>query len=278
MLPGTIKYKTPITYYGGKQRMITKILTIIPRHRIYCEPFFGGGAIFFAKSPSYLEVINDKNDILMSFYSTCQSRFDELQMLIHNSLCSEQLFRWAKSVYFGTEKADLLHTAFATWVVFNLSFNSSPKSGWRWDNGTDNSHIGIVLKHARQNFCPWIRQRLSKVQISCRDANDVIKQRDTPDTFFYLDPPYPNTNQAHYCGYSEDDLDNLLILLSNIHGQFCLSNYNHPLLQEYARKKNWLLQVFPMAKTITNKSSKSFKEEALLLNYSPNNLIQTNLF
>lgn len=278
MLPGTIKFKTPITYYGGKQRMVTKILPIIPRHRIYCEPFFGGGAIFFAKSPSYLEVINDKNDILMSFYSTCKSRFDELQELIQNALCSESLYNWAKRVYFGTEPADFLHTAFATWMVFNLSFNSNPKSGWKWDNGTDCSHVGIVLSHARQNFCPWVKQRLSKVQISSRDAIDVIKQRDTADTFFYLDPPYPNTNQGHYSGYSEDDLDDLLILLSNIHGQFCLSNYNHPLLQEYARKKNWQLKVYPMAKTITNKSSKSFKVEALLLNYSPNNLIQTNLF
>lgn len=278
MLSDTIKYKTPITYYGGKQRMITKILPIIPRHRIYCEPFFGGGAIFFAKSPSYLEVINDKNDILMSFYSTCKLRFDELQMLIQNSLCSERLFKWAKNVYFGTEHDDLLHTAFATWIVFNLSFNSSPKKGWRWDNGTDGSHVGIVLEHARRNFCPWIKQRLSKVQISSRDAIEVIKQRDTPDTFFYLDPPYPNTDQGHYSGYSEDDLDDLLKLLSNIHGQFCLSNYNHPLLQEYAHKKNWQLKVYPMTKTITNKYTKSFKEEALLLNYSPNNLIQTNLF
>ncbi|MGE0566949.1 MAG: DNA adenine methylase, partial [Bacteroidia bacterium] len=40
--------KTPITYYGGKQNMIKHLLEIIPTHTSYCEPFFGGGALFFA--------------------------------------------------------------------------------------------------------------------------------------------------------------------------------------------------------------------------------------
>ena len=54
--------RTPITYYGWKQRLAERILQMMPGHRIYCEPFFGGGAVFFAKPKSYLEVINDKNE------------------------------------------------------------------------------------------------------------------------------------------------------------------------------------------------------------------------
>ena len=60
--------KTPITYYGGKQLLASTIVSMIPEHRIYCEPYFGGGAVFFAKEPSYLEAINDLNDRLMIFY------------------------------------------------------------------------------------------------------------------------------------------------------------------------------------------------------------------
>ncbi len=36
--------KTPISYYGGKQNMLKHILPIIPKHEIYVEAFFGGGA------------------------------------------------------------------------------------------------------------------------------------------------------------------------------------------------------------------------------------------
>ena len=65
--------RTPISYYGGKQRMIKHILPLIPSHRIYVEPFFGGGSIFFAKGPSYLEVINDINDNVVNFYQVMQN-------------------------------------------------------------------------------------------------------------------------------------------------------------------------------------------------------------
>lgn len=35
-----VRMKTPITYYGGKQKMLKIILPMIPEHDIYVEPFF----------------------------------------------------------------------------------------------------------------------------------------------------------------------------------------------------------------------------------------------
>jgi DNA adenine methylase len=43
--------KTPISYYGGKQQIAKTIVELISEHRMYCEPFMGGGAIFFANPP-----------------------------------------------------------------------------------------------------------------------------------------------------------------------------------------------------------------------------------
>jgi len=60
--------KTPVSYYGGKQKLATKICSLIPEHTLYSEPFIGGGAIFFAKEPSPVEVLNDTNKELMNFY------------------------------------------------------------------------------------------------------------------------------------------------------------------------------------------------------------------
>jgi hypothetical protein len=50
--------KTPLSYYGGKQQLARTILGLVPEHRLYCEPFLGGAAVFFAKKPSPCEVIN----------------------------------------------------------------------------------------------------------------------------------------------------------------------------------------------------------------------------
>lgn len=274
----TIKYKTPLTYYGGKQQLLKTILPLIPTHRIYCEPFFGGGAVFFAKKPSYLEVINDVNDNLVNFYHECQEHFEQLCYLVQHTLDSESTYNWAKSVFNGTVEVGPLQKAYATWIVFNMSFNANPLGGWRWDNGTDNSHTGIVLYHFRKYFCPWIEKRLQKVQISCRDALRVISDRDTPGSFFYLDPPYPGAQQAHYSGYTEDDLQKLLDLLSVIHGQFLLSCYDLDIINDYAQKKNWQLLKFDMNSCIKNHNRHGRKTEILLMNYEKKDIIQTTLF
>ena len=91
--------KTPISYYGGKQKLVTTILPLIPAHKMYVEPFVGGGAIFFSKPPSHIEVINDTNKELINFYHILQNRFVELQKMVAVTLHSRTLHRDAQVVY-----------------------------------------------------------------------------------------------------------------------------------------------------------------------------------
>ena len=94
--------RTPITYYGGKQNLSERIVSMMPRHKIYCEPFFGGGAVFFAKPKAGIEVINDKNDLLINFFKVCQSsKFKELRERIRLSLHSESDYIRARNIYRG---------------------------------------------------------------------------------------------------------------------------------------------------------------------------------
>jgi len=51
--------KAILKYPGGKWRIADWIISHFPQHKVYCEPFFGSGAVFFSKSPSYIETIND---------------------------------------------------------------------------------------------------------------------------------------------------------------------------------------------------------------------------
>lgn len=81
--------KTPITYWGGKQQLSETILRLIPTHKQYNEPFFGGGAIFFAKEPSECEFINDINCEMVNFYRTLKRDFEQLKIEIDCTLHSE---------------------------------------------------------------------------------------------------------------------------------------------------------------------------------------------
>jgi DNA adenine methylase len=64
--------KPVLIWPGGKSRHLKHILPLIPPHECYCEPFAGGVAVFLAKPRSRLEVINDLNGDLISFYLCAQ--------------------------------------------------------------------------------------------------------------------------------------------------------------------------------------------------------------
>ena len=48
--------------------MLKYILPLIPPHECYIEPFCGGAAVFFAKEPAKINIINDKNKEVVNFY------------------------------------------------------------------------------------------------------------------------------------------------------------------------------------------------------------------
>jgi len=41
--------RTPISYYGGKQKLVRTIVGFMPEHKMYVEPFLGGAAVYFGK-------------------------------------------------------------------------------------------------------------------------------------------------------------------------------------------------------------------------------------
>ena len=57
---------------GGKRYLAKTIVSYIPEHKTYVEPFIGGGAVFFTKEPSKAEVINDLDKEIAFSYKFIQ--------------------------------------------------------------------------------------------------------------------------------------------------------------------------------------------------------------
>ena len=53
---------------GSKRKYDKALISLFPAHRTYVEPFLGGGAVFFRKEPSEVEVINDLDGKLVADY------------------------------------------------------------------------------------------------------------------------------------------------------------------------------------------------------------------
>ncbi|MFA6924727.1 MAG: DNA adenine methylase [Bacteroidales bacterium] len=229
--------KTPLTYYGGKQKLAERIISMIPKHRIYCEPFFGGGAVFFAKSPAKVEVINDSNGELINFYKVLKTDYKKLAKLIKGTLHSREEHETAEVVMKYPKLFNEVRRASAIWTLANQSFASMLGGTWRCD--LQKNSTASRLNNKRNNFTKDYAKRLEQTQIENRDALKVIKLWDSKDTFFYCDPPYYNADMGHYKGYTEQDFENLLKTLSKIKGKFILSSYPSELIEKYSKKFKW---------------------------------------
>lgn len=257
--------KTPITYYGGKQTLAKYILPLIPSHYLYCEPFFGGGAIFFAKPKSPVEIINDLNGEVVVFYEVLKTQFSALKKKITSTLHSRELFEKARFIYNNSSLHSKLDRAWAFWTLTNQGFAGQVTS---WGFGRTPSKEKS-LANKRESFSPDLSTRLATTQIECNDALKVIKRADTPDSFFYVDPPYIGSHQGHYQGYSESDYKKLLDALSSIKGKFLLSSYPSSILSKYIKKFKWHSKSIDKKIAVTKNTDK-IKTEMLVANYPLN--------
>lgn len=262
-----LNLKTPVTYYGGKQLMARHILPLIPKHVLYCEPFCGGAAIFFAKQPSEVEVLNDTNRELINFYRVIQNDFTSLEKEIQISLHSRDLFRKASVIYNNPDMFCELKRAWALWILSSQGFAGELDSSWGFD--ISRNSMPKRLNNKKENFTTDLAIRLQQVQLECADALYVIHSRDSDNSFFYVDPPYFNSNMGHYDGYSKEDFEALLKLLSTIKGKFLLSSYPSDILDDFIKKNNWSSVNYKGTVSIAakNKNQKG-KVEVLTANYN----------
>jgi len=263
--------KTPTSYYGGKQNLVTTILPLIPNHTLYAEVFVGGGAIFWSKKPSEVEVINDTNRELINFYETVQNEFVELEKIIRISLHSRSLFNDALVIYQNPHMFSRIKRAWAVWVQSSQSFSSMLDGTWGYDKAKCTTSHKITNK--RDSFTLDYATRIQNVQIECTDALRIINSRDTIDSFFYCDPPYYNSDCGHYDGYSIEDFEMLLKTLESDSGKFLMSSYPSEILSEYTNRNGWSTIKLEQSISVANNAGKPQKKkiEVLTANYDLSN-------
>src|SRR5258708_4595829 len=81
----------PLPYVGGKNRLASQIVSLLPEHLTYVEPFCGGAQVLFHKTPSNVEVLNDLNYDIVNFFRVCQWHYEELIRYLRFCLVSRKL-------------------------------------------------------------------------------------------------------------------------------------------------------------------------------------------
>lgn len=218
--------------------MLSHILPKIPPHLHYIEPFFGGGAVFWAKEPSFSEVVNDINNRIMTFYKVLKYDFEEIEKLVDETFHSRAQHRESDELYISqkNEVTRQIECAWSVWVQSNMSFGSMIGGGFGYDRA---GKCPLRLANKKNRFTEQYKNRLQRVTIESYDVLKVIRAYDSPDSFFYLDPPYVSSDQGPYKGYQMEDFKALLDACVNLKGKFLLSSYPEELLMEYRNNYGW---------------------------------------
>lgn len=259
--------KSPIIYYGGKSTMLQHILPMIPPHEVYTEAYFGGGAVFWAKSKAKNETINDQLDIVVNFYKQLKLNFKALKKLIDATCFARAEHHRALFIWHHHEHFSKVEYAWAFWMLSNFSHGQKIGGGLKFSN--DISIVpAVVMKNKKAEFTELLVQRIENAVIEKQPAIDVIRKRNVPQAFHYIDPPYPGADQGHYKGYSFHDFENQLLQCEQITGKFLLSNYNSPLLDDFINRNGWYKKEYAVNNKGMRKEAKN-KVEVLVANFNP---------
>jgi len=225
---------SPFAYIGGKSRLAKQIISIIPEHKTYCEVFSGAAWIFFKKEPSKVEVINDLDSDLITFYRVVQNHLEEFLKQFKWLLTSREWFQDWKDQLEVRGLTDIQKAA-RYYYVQRLAFGGKVR-GRTYGVQIDRAVPRINLLRIEEEMST-VHLRLAHVRIENLKWQDLIKRYDRPDTFFYCDPPYHHHPDYKHNLVLEDYVEMAKILMT-IKGKFILSINDHPEMREVFKAFN----------------------------------------
>ena len=217
--------KPILRWQGGKTQMLKQILPLIPKHDCYCEPFFGGGAVLFAKERASTEVINDLNGNLVALYRNLQFHLPALLGELDWLFSSRQNLHDFIAQPGLTELQRAARFLLVNQTSFGGNMNSFGVSKTKGGGvGFKHRQMGELLKAANE--------RLDGVVVENISYERCFKNYDSRDTFFFIDPPYENATNGAYQGWDEKQLTNFRREVGRLNGQWIVTLNDSPLTRE----------------------------------------------
>lgn len=253
-----------MSWIGGKKSMRELIVSLFPiYYERYIEVFGGGGWVLFHKPPGNdFEVYNDFNSLLVNLYRCVRDSYEQLQEELKYVINSRQDFERIKTMLdTNTDLVDVKRAAYFYQLI-------------RYSYASGLTSFASQPHDIRSNF-PIIEQahrRLAKVVIENKDFEKLIGQYDRPVSFFYLDPPYYDTEKYYKnvgeAGFQKKDHIRLRDALFNIEGKFLLSYNDCKFIRELYDRPGIVIESYSRINNIKQRYDNGAQfPEILIANY-----------
>jgi DNA adenine methylase len=225
-------------YHGGKWKLAPWIIAHFPKHRIYVEPYGGGGSVLMRKPRSYSEIYNDRWGDVANVFRVLRDHGPQIAGLLWLTPFSRDDFDLCSE-----RSDDPIEQARRTIYRSLAGFGSAAVNG-KYSTGfrANSNRAGTTPAQDWMNYPPHVQafaERLRGVVIENRDAGDVMQQHDGAETLHYVDPPYMHEtrnmrrgNAAYEVEMSVEDHQLMLERLKTLTGMVVLSGYRTDLYDE----------------------------------------------
>ena len=210
----TPRIKPAITWPGGKSRLLKHILPRIPAHKLYCEPFGGGLAVFLARPRQEVEVINDADGDLINFYRVVRFHLEPLLQELEFALNSRDelhAYRQQRGL------TDIQRAA--RWFHVNKTcFGGAQGSSFGVSPSRPMSSRANRLENIRA-----LNARLDHTTIEHLSWERCLDLYDRPEAFFFVDPPYTECDAGKYSAWANADVQKLRDRLEMLQGEWLVT-------------------------------------------------------
>ena len=249
---------------GNKKKIASEIQKYFPPHKIYIEPFFGAGGMFFNKPKAKYNIVNDLDSDVFNLFQVVMNQKEELEKAFHMMpIHSDLLNYWKKNL-----ETDPIKKALRFLFLSNLTHLGMGEA-IKCSFGNDKS---IIINTLNQTF-----DFLSNVKfINCdciRFLNKYVSFRDNEErnnSFIYSDPPYLGTKDNYSNSFTEEQSIELFDTLQATKCKFAMSEFDNEFILNQAKERGLNVIIIGERQNLKNR-----RTEILITNYEVN---QTTLF
>ena len=278
-----------LSYIGGKSRIGKWIVPFYDKDmETYVETFGGMFWCFFnmdlKQFPNLKKVVyNDFNPLNYNLFKCIQNPTELLRainsidcqkfgMEITPSIYKEQFISFQAEIFaenFRVEPGNYEVAAKYVYILTQVFSGSKPETSSFID--LKGKYKSKYLTFRDKLLKPdWIEHFLKITHVENMDFAEVIKKYDSPNTYFYVDPPYWKT-ENYYSNHDFDrqDHERLSNSLISMEGKFSLSYYDFELLHEWFPEDQykWEKKKFAKASAAKKGKTQTMGEELLIMNY-----------
>lgn len=264
----TVKMKPIVKWAGGKTQLLSELLPRIPNYPgKYIEPFFGGGALFFALCPPNA-IIADSNPELINMYQQVANNVDTVIAHLSEYQNTEKFF-------YDTRELEWEMLPPAQAAARFIYLNKTCFNGLYRVNGQGRFNVPFGdyknPKICDENGLRQASDILKGATIICGDYATVLQEHAVPGDFVFLDPPYiPVSEYSDFKRYTKEqfymkDHEKLADVVHELVARGCyviLTNSNHPRVHQlYAP---YQIDIIQTKRHISSKGSTRTGEDVIV--------------